>query len=589
MKRLFISIFILLLSFTLFSIEIMKLSEIKEGMEGEGKTIFKGSQIETFKFKVLGILEKVFPNKNLIIVELKSPYLENSGVISGMSGSPLYINGKIIGAIAYSLNRFSKKPIGGVTPIEDILKTSENNTPTFTIDVSNIKIEFDKKNLKNISDFVQKELIKRTNYSPIKDISPIKLILTSKGMDPAAISYLNPVFSNFQSGKTIKKVSDKKLSEKLFKISPADAASIPLIRGDFEYAPSGTVTHVDGNKIYLFGHPFFNLGKVDFPLHRAEIISVIPSFETPIKLTSTKNMVGTIVQDRSSSIMGELGRAPYMIPLKVFLKNRIRKFDMEITNHPLLTPALSYISLSNIFISEYQEYGFNSMKIRGKIFIENEKNIIINDLYSGTSSFDEFTSLILAVNFFLLNNKDKNIKIQKLDFEITGSETIRKSNIENVIINKNTFQPSEAMHVTLHLKNERGTEVVEKARLRAPNLKPGSVFYLMVGDKNEMVRFDSKNIKSSYFPIKLSSLIRIINNLRKNNRIYFKLLTPARGIFIRGYEYSNLPPSLRNIFVYNSSSNVQSEMRYSTINEYQMELPVVVKGRKLFKLKIKER
>jgi hypothetical protein len=111
----------------------------------------------------------------------------------------------------------------------------------------------------------------------------------------------------------------------------------------------------------------------------------------------------------------------------------------------------------------------------------------------------------------------------------------------------------------------------------------------MVADRNELVKFESKNIKTSYFPIRLSFLIRAINNLRKNNRIYFKLMTPSQGLFIEGFEYSNLPLSLRNVFVYNSTAQGRSETRYSTIMEYQMEVPVVVKGMKLFKLKIKER
>jgi hypothetical protein len=130
---------------------------------------------------------------------------------------------------------------------------------------------------------------------------------------------------------------------------------------------------------------------------------------------------------------------------------------------------------------------------------------------------------------------------------------------------------------------------MEKATLKVPNLKPGSTFYLMVADKNEVVKFDSKNIRTSYFPTKLNSLIRAINNLRKNSRIYFKIMTPTRGLFIEGYEYSNLPMSLRNVFVFNSTSRAQSEIRYSTISEYQMEIPSIVRGKKIFKLKIKER
>lgn len=567
---------------------IMKLSEIRPGMKGEGKTIFKNTKIEVFEFEVLGFVEKFVPDKTLIIVEIKSPVLEGGGILEGMSGSPLYINGKIIGAVSYGFS-FSKKPIAGVTPIEDIIKTSDYNNQAYFIDISDIKLEFDKKSIKNVAHLIQEELIKRMNFSHVKSILPIKLISTSKGMNPLTLSYLKPMFTplnNIEFSKNIKKNS---INNNLFKISEGDAVSIPLIKGDFEYSASGTVSYVDGKKIYLFGHPFFNLGTVDFPLHKAEVISVVPSYKSGFKLTASRNMIGTVVQDRFSGVQGELGGKPYMIPMKVFLKNRNRKFDIKIVSHPLLTPSLAAISLMNILSSEYQQYGFQSLRVKGKIFIEDEKNIILDDLFSGLNSSDEFTNLILAINFFLMNNREKRIKIQKIDFEISSSETVRRTNIENVIINKNSFSPGEIISVKIIFKNERGNRTVKNINVKVPKLKPGSDFYLMVADKNEMASFESKNIKSSYFPIKLSSLVRAINNLRKNNRVYFKILAPVKSLFIKGYEYSNLPRSLKNVFVFNSSSNVQSEMKYSTLMEYQMVMPAVVRGKKLFKLKIKER
>ena len=578
----------LLLSLPLLSVGIMKLSDVRPGMVGEGKTIFKGTDIETFKFRVLGFLEKFVPDKDLIWVELESPAFKESGVVAGMSGSPLYINGKLIGAIAYGF-RFSKRPIAGVTPIEDMIKTSEYKNPTYSVDISNIKIEFEKQNIEKISRFIQNELIKRLNFSPVKEVVPIKLISLKKGINPGVLTMLSPVFTPVGSLKIASQIRKEGLNKKLFQLSPADAATIPLIKGDFEYKVSGTVTHVDGNTVYLFGHPFFNLGTVDFPLRKGEVVSIVPSFQESFRLTSSRNMIGTVVQDRFSAVQAVLGKKPYLIPLKVFLKNRNRKFSVDIINHPLLTPALSAISLSNIFQSEYQQYGFNSIKVKGKIFIEKENNIIIDDLFSGTDSFSEFSNLILAINFFLMNNKEKKIKIQKIDFEISGSEWVRRTEIENVIVDKFAYSANDVINVTLLLTNERGKTVTEKATLKVPNLKPGSTFYLMVADKNEVVKFDSKNIRTSYFPIKLNSLIRAINNLRKNSRIYFKIMTPTRGLYIEGYEYSNLPMSLRNVFVFNSTARAQSEIRYSTISEYQMEIPSVVRGKKIFKLKIKER
>jgi hypothetical protein len=156
-------------------------------------------------------------------------------------------------------------------------------------------------------------------------------------------------------------------------------------------------------------------------------------------------------------------------------------------------------------------------------------------------------------------------------------------------MDKQAYYPGEFINITIFLKNERGNYHTEKMRIKAPNLKAGTVFYLMVADKTTMLRFDAKNIKSRYFPMKLNSLIRAINNLRKNNRIYLKLMTSTTGIFIKGHEYSNIPSSLENIFSYNSSSDDQAKMKFSTIREYQYEIPAVVSGNKLFKLKIKER
>ncbi len=590
MRKFIYCVILVALAVSLYAVDIMKLADIKEGMKGEGKTIFKGSTIETFTFDVLGILKNVFPNKSLIIVDIHSPLLSEGGVLAGMSGSPVYIEGKLIGAVAYSLTNFAKRPIAGVTPIEDILETANYGGSGVSVDVSGLKINFEKEYLLKLKEFVQKELMNRTSFSPDPSVTPIKLLSISRGIDPQAASFLRPVFTSLNGLTPAAQLKSKSLSRDSFMLQAADAASVPLVRGDFEYSASGTVTMVEGNKVYLFGHPFFNLGRVNFPLHKAKIVTVIPSYQSSFKLASTyPNPVGTVVQDRSSAIQGILGKYPYMIPVNVFLRNRNRRINLEMVDHPLLTPAISYISLLNIFISEYQQFGFQSLAIQGKIFIENERNIIINDLYSGTESFAEFSNLIFAINFYLLNNKDKKIKIQKIDFDIASSEQVRRSSIENVIINKNAFIPGEIITASVYLRNERGQTTVRRVNLKAPSLKPGSIFYLLIADKDALGKFDAKNVRTSYFPTNLSSLIRIINNIRKNNRIYFKLMRPSQGLFIKGYEYSNLPSSIQNIFKYNSSSSDQTSMKLSTIGEYQLAVPSVVKGNKMFQLKIKAR
>ncbi|MEN8221815.1 MAG: SpoIVB peptidase S55 domain-containing protein [Acidobacteriota bacterium] len=585
MKKIFITL-LLMLSFTLSSAEILEYNKLKKGMEGVGKTIFRGTNIETFKFKILGFLKNFSPGKNLIIAELFSPELEGIGVIAGMSGSPVFVNGKIIGSVSYGFN-FSKKPIAGITPIEDIIKVKDYDTPEYSIDISDIKVQFDKENVKNIKKRLKVEMSRRINPASGGDFLPIGLLSTSRGITGEADSFLRPLFTPTNNLKL-----DSSKQEQLpgdNSIQGAEAVSIPLVRGDFEYSSSGTVTYTEGKKVYLFGHPFFNLGRVEFPMHKAEVVSVVPSYQESFKLSSTGKMIGTITQDRFSSVMGETGKKPYMIPLQVFFSNRNRKFNIEMVSHPLLTPAMAQVSIANIFLTEIQQYGFNSIKVDGKIFIENEKNIIIKDLFSGGNSYNEFADLLLAINFFIMNNKEKQIKIQKMDFNVTVSESIKRGEIVNALINKNVFRPGELMDIKILIKNERGDMSVESIRLKAPVLKNNSEFTLLIADKKEIGRFESKNIKSSFFPSTLNSLIRAINNLRKNNRIYIKMTAPRKGMFFKGYEFSNLPSGMRNLYNYNSPIKNQTEIKYSSLEDYQMEVPVIITGKKIFKLKIRER
>jgi len=589
MKKNILLIICLSIACLLPATEFMKLSDVKPGMEGEGRTIFKGSTSETFKFKVLGILDRFVSDKNMIIAELFAPELTESGVIAGMSGSPVYIGGKLIGSVSYSLANFSKKPIAGITPIEDILKISNYNTPVSSVEISDIQIDFKKESIQRTAEAIRNQLVSLMNYSPAKSMMPIKLFSNSRGFIPEAMTILRDVFVPLQNLNIARDFSKQRLNEEQFTVQPADAVSIPLIRGDALYAATGTVTHVDGKKVYVFGHPFFNLGTVDFPLHRAEVISVVPSYESSFKLAVTRNMVGAVQQDRFSGVQGELGRTPTMIPVKIFLKNRNKIFNLELISHPLLTPTLAYMSLLNALLAEYQEFGFQSIAVSGKIFIENEDNVILNDLYSGVSAFDEFSTLVMVINYFLMNNKEKNIKIQKMDFEISGREVIKNAALENVLIDKNAYLPEEPIAIRMYLKNEKGDNFEEQVTIKAPSLKPGSVFYLMAADAMEITEFDTKLIKTVYFPSKLKSLIRAINNIRKNNRIYLKIFVPSQGIFINGFEYPYLPSSLSNVLLYNSLSKDQANVQMSTIAEYQYEIPAAVSGKKIFKLTIKER
>ncbi len=568
------------------STDIMPMSELRPGMKGIGKTIFKGSEIEQFDFEILGFMENAIgPGKSLIWAELKNPILTDTGVMQGMSGSPLYINGKIIGAVAYGMS-FAKKPIAGITPIQDILTSSEYNNPTISIEISNISLDFDEQNLRSISEKLMQALTQRLPGLTGSSLKPIELIRTGNKPLEQALGFL-PLLA---AGQMRPNLNPQAPETERFQLREADAVAIPLIRGDLEYAASGTVTYVKGKDVYMFGHPFYNLGTVNFPMHKAEVISPFPSYNSSFKLHATRHMVGTVKQDRLSSVHGVLGETPVLMPMKIFLKNRNKTINLEIVNHPLLNPTLTGLALLNTFSSEYQDYGYQSLRVNGRIFIEGEKNIEISDFYSGLSAYNQFSNLMIAVQFFLLNNKEKPAKIQKIDFEFEGFEALRRSSIQEVMINKRQYAPGETIKLTISLQNERGPLATEQIDIEAPRLADGSVFYLFVGGKEEMINFDAGNVKSDFFPGTLRAITRAINNLRRNNRIFVKMSSPQKGLFVNGYEYSQVPDSLNSIFNYNPhEQSPQNDVKLSTLTEYQIEVPNVITGWKSFKLTIKER
>ncbi len=589
MKKIFLAAAALvLLRLFLAPADIMKLADVRAGMKGEGRTILRGDSTEPFTFSVLGVIENFVPGKSLIIVELDAPDLRGGGVIAGMSGSPAYIDGRIVGAVAYGF-AFSKKPIAGITPIEDILRTADYNKPAYSVDISTIKVDLTREGAKDLRERLGRELAARGQYSPAPYLAPLRPQAGARGFAEPALTLLQPLFGAAQDLKISPQLGRLDNRPPARDIRPGDAVAIPLIRGDFEYSASGTVTWVDGRNIYIFGHPFFNLGSVDFPLHRAEVISVVPALDTSFKLTATRNPIGAVQQDRFSAVQGELGRAPQMIPVRLFLKNRNRSFQLEMVSHPLLTPALAYTALLNVFQSEYQEAGLHTVQATARVFVEGQENVVIEDLYSGATAADDFSQLLMAVVYYLMNNREKPARIQKIDFEMGESGGVRSVALDNVLLAKSAFLPGEPMPLTLVLRDEKGQTTREPLTLRAPNLRPGSTFFLMVADASETAEFDAKVVKANYFPASLSGLIRAINNLRKNSRVYFKMFVPREGMFIRGYEYANLPSSLSNLFFFQALGPDQGGMAVSTVEEFQYEVPGAVSGKKLIRLTIKER
>jgi len=592
---------ILLLTFTFgLNVEgflsILPVSQIKAGMKGKGKSVFMGSKIEEFDVEILGVLHNFQPKRNLILAKLKNSILDEAGVIQGMSGSPVYVDGKLIGAVAYSYGTFTKEAIAGITPIAEMLAISEGDISKSSFS-PRIPI---KKHLTLEELFeINKEFFQARSAGADEGqiFKPLSIPLVFSGFSSPVFEKAKTFFSKLGFIPLRAGSSAQSLDE----VSPPDMTlqegapvGVQLIGGDMNMSAVGTVTYVDGSRILAFGHPLYNLGAVDYAMTKAKVIAVIPSLSTSVKVAVTDIIVGRFSQDRTSGVLGELGKMPQFIPINFKMlnaKGKIRDFKVKITNDKILTPALVNLAVTNIMSIEERSYGDLTIELNGNVYLDNGMSIHLEDLFSGTFDFSivNLSSLVSAVVFFLTNNEFEELAIHRIDLNFRVAEEVRFSYLEKVWLDKYDVSPGEKIQIKIYSRNFRGESMLKEVSLAAPQLQSGSEFYIVIGDAASIHQIETKQYRTQAFvPRSLNQLVRILSSLRKNNRIYFKILAAKPGLFLKGEEMPNLPPTMKSMFSSpRVASSVPTELNRSTLGEYQIPINYVFKGAALIPIKIK--
>jgi len=579
------------------SIPTLPLNEVKAGMKGKGKTVFEESKVEDFDVEILGILYNVEPKKSIIIAKLDSAILEKSGVVQGMSGSPIYIDGKLVGAVAYSFGAFSKEAIVGITPIGEMLAISGKELPKTSF--------FSRLPVKKYLSLEELFELNKNFFPPSssfisegQSISPLLVPLVFVGFSSRVFEAAKPFFSKFgfipvrggPSGQSLEKIALPNLA-----LQAGDPVAIELVEGDMSVAAVGTVTCVNGNRVLAFGHPIYNLGAVDYAMTKAKVITVIPSLSSSFKLAVPDALVGRFYQDRSSGLLGELGKFPQLVPIniKIFSEREGAKdFKIRIVKDQILTPFLVNISLSNILSSEERAVGDLSLELDGDIYLDNGMSVHLEDFFSGNfdNSVISISNLLTAVVYLLTNNEFRDLGIHRIDLAIDASEELKLSYLEKVWLDKYEVSPGERIQMKVYSRTFRGESILQTVEIYAPSLPSGSEFYLVIGDAESMHQIEMGQYKTAAFvPRSLEQLIRLLGSLRKNNRIYFKIIASKPGLFLKGEEMPNLPPSMKSMFSSSrAAASYPTELNKSTLSEYQLPLPYVFKGAAIIPIKIKK-
>ena len=575
----------------------MPLEQVKPGMKGKGRTVFLAGNIEEFDVEILGIIVNNQPKKNIILARLSGQDLERTGIIQGMSGSPVYIGGKLVCAIAYSFP-YSKEPIAGITPIGEMLAVADQPGPAKPSALPSLPLQTSL-SLADLVGVARDLAVPQPAWdSNGQMLAPIGVPLVFGGFSRAVVEEARPLFKRWgfnpvdwgsagQAG-AVAPAAGKTLRE-------GDPVAVELVGGDLSSAAVGTVTYVDGERVLAFGHPLYNMGKVDYAMAGANVVVVVPSLENSFKLATVGMRLGRFSQDRTAGLLGELGRMPQPVPLEIRLTRaggQVKEFRVELTNDKILTPLLLNMTVASVLSSEERSIGDLSYALEGDVYLDNGSGVHLEDLFSGNldAAKTSLSGLLTAVVYYVSNNEFQSVGIHRINLNIGAMEEARFSSLERVWLDKYEVSAGERIQVKIYCRAFGGKSFEQEVVIEAPPLPAGSEFHLIVADAASIHQIETLQYRSQDFvPRGLGQLIRILNSLRKNNRIYFKLMASKPGLFVKGEEMPNLPPSMKSVFASSrAAASAPTELTRSTLGEYQLPIPYVFRGMASIPIKIKK-
>ena len=576
----------------------MNVQDIRPGMVGVGRTVFDGVHVEEFQAHIIGVIENVIgTQRNLILARLEGGPLAETGVIAGMSGSPVYIDGRLIGAVSYSLGSFPKQPIAGITPIAEMTDATASNTPRppgarvqveFPITPDNLVASFRKALNWN------RPFAERTSDTQLRGVSnisglgseigtmlrPIATPLVMSGFDANLGDGLMSAFRD--SGfLPMGAAAAGRFGMTDFEgpLKPGDAVGVTFVSGDLELGATGTVTHIDENRVYAFGHPMYNLGPIEFPMTRAYVYTVLPSLFSSSKLSSTGEIIGTFNQDRATAIAGRLGPGPSLLPVTMSLeaeRGGKRSFTFNSVKDQLFGPLMTYAALVNTVTSYERQFGTSSYSVQGRLRLRNHEDITFDNLFAGENSASNASAYIVAPITALVNNDYETVEMLGLDISVKSTELPRTATLERVWIDDPRPRPGRTVPVKVLLRSYRGEDIVQTIPIEIPANARGSLA-LMVSDGQRLNQTEGREARLPQ-PRSVPQLVKALNKARRNNTIYVKLLASDAGAVVSGELLSSLPPSVLAVIESDRSSGNVNPLQTTSLGEWQLRTEQAISG-----------
>jgi len=566
---------------------LFPLKDVRPGMHGVGRTVFSGNRIEEFQVEILGVLENTGPHESIILGRLSGGPLAETGVMQGMSGSPVYIDGRLVGAIALGY-AFSKEPIAGIRPIEDMIRPA---TTRAAISAPRAPIALGPNEL--LRAFPQPSLAMGTGAQIVDIATP----LSFGGFTRATLDTFAPQLRSLGLEPRQAVSSAGKLPDAMGNpadVKPGSMISVQLLSGDYNLGADGTVTYIDGNRIYAFGHRFLDVGATSLPFARSDVLTLIPNTNTSFKLSAAREWMGTIGYDGNTAVAGEFGKRASTVPVSVNVTRdgkHIESYQMQMVNDPLLSPLLVQMAVFSAIDATERTVGAATLRITGEIAFQNAPSPVrINNMFSADNGSATQASLSMAVPVAYVMQSDFDmLRLKSVALNIEAFEQKKELTIDGLTVSQREARPGDTVRLNVSLVGENGAETSRHLDYKIPiGAEPGPL-YFTVADAGTANVTDFHQVLGATVHTP-SQLISTVNNLHPNTRAYIRVWRTDPAFQLEGVDLPAPPASVTLVLSESQTSLAGiSQTRNSKIAEMEIDAgEVVVSGVKTAQVEIKE-
>ncbi|MGQ9917242.1 MAG: SpoIVB peptidase S55 domain-containing protein [Bryobacteraceae bacterium] len=556
--------------------EILPLKDVRRGTTCTGRTVFQGEKVEEFRCEILGVLENTGPKQSVILARLSGGPLEETGVLQGMSGSPVYVDGKLVGALAYSFP-FSRAPIAGIRPIEEMLDPGAPARawlpPSDPLDPA-------------------AALPAREEIAlGATRLAEISTPLWFSGFSRGAVEQFAPRFraAGFEpvQGTGGGRAQDPSRAPR--PLQPGEMISVQLMTGDMSVGADGTVTHVSGRRIYAFGHRFLGAGETEMPFARAEVLALLPSLNTSFKICTAREWLGAVTSDSATAVAGELNRRARMLSVRIRVtgaqQGRPRRaYQMEVVDDRLLAPILTQMAVFSALEATERTAGISTVTLRGRLLIRNGEPLPLSNMFAAELGAPNLVSAAVAAPVAaLLQSGFDALRLAGIEIDLEVSNEKRQIQLDGVWSSKRSVRPGEMVDITALYLGESGVELTRKAAYPVPvGAPPGPLYFTVTdGPSANLAEFRQFLLTPPRSPEQLRAFL---TRLHPNDRPYLRVWRSWPTLQVQGENLPMLPPSAAAALMQSAAQQASS-----LVAEIRMDpAPYLFSGTRTIQVEVKE-